>query len=396
MPEPSQSEPRSVCQNCRRPVSVCYCRYLTRIETETRIVLLQHPRERDMAIGTARMASLCLPNSELLVGFDWQNSPALARLLCDPARPAALLYPGENATDLNRTRIDGPLTLVVVDGTWPNTKKMVRKNPVLANLPRVTFQPERPSEYRIRREPDVECVSTIEALMYVLGAIEGDARRFDGLRLPFQRMVDAQLAHKAERLTPRSRYRREHKARRSPIPAALLGHVDKIVCVGGEANAWPCRDTDHRAVYPDELVQWVAHRPTTGETFECCAAPRNPLSASTAAHLDVDPATLHAGENLDTLFERWRRFVREDDIICSWGRYATALFVQSGGYLPRVHFDLRLVVKDLTKRKIGTMDDYYTSLDPSTCQSLAIGRAGGRLGQLVRIARHLSSYEDLE
>jgi DTW domain-containing protein len=396
MSEPSLFEPRSVCQNCRRPESVCYCRYLTRIETETRILLLQHPRERDMAIGTARMASLCLPNSELLVGFDWQNSPELLALLSDPARPAALLYPGEDATDLHTKRIGGPLTLVVVDGTWPNTRKMVRKNPILANLPRVTFRPERPSEYRIRREPDAECVSTIEALMYVLGALEGDAQRFDCLRLPFQKMIDAQLAHKAERLTPRSRYRREHGARRSPIPSALLGHADKVVCLGGEANAWPCRDTERRAAYPDELVQWVAHRPLTGETFECFAAPRNPLSPSTPAHLGVDPATLLAGEQLDTLLARWRRFVRDDDIVCSWGRYATALFVQSGGYLPRTRFDLRMVVKNLTKQKIGTMDDYYATLDQSPSQPSATGRAGVRLGQLVRIALHLSRSEDIE
>nr|MDQ3300003.1 DTW domain-containing protein [Myxococcota bacterium] len=46
---------------CRRPQVVCYCAALPRIDTSTRVVILQHPRERDMAIGTARMASLCLP-----------------------------------------------------------------------------------------------------------------------------------------------------------------------------------------------------------------------------------------------------------------------------------------------------------------------------------------------
>src|SRR6478609_8486264 len=94
---PAEFEPRAVCARCRRPESVCYCKHLTSIETKTRIVLLQHPRERDMAIGTARMASLCLPNAELHVGVRWQGSTALAEALSDPARPAALLYPGEGA-----------------------------------------------------------------------------------------------------------------------------------------------------------------------------------------------------------------------------------------------------------------------------------------------------------
>jgi DTW domain-containing protein YfiP len=208
MSEPPSPQPRSVCRNCRRPKSVCYCQYLTRIETETRIILLQHPRERDMPIGTARMASLCLPNSELLVGFNWQSSRALARLLSDPKRPAALLYPGQDARDVRSAPTHGPLTLVVVDGTWANTKKMVRRNPILMNLPRVTFQPEHPSEYRIRREPDAQCVSTIEALMYVLGAIEGNASRFKRLQLPFQKMINTQLAYMSGGSTPGDQQKR--------------------------------------------------------------------------------------------------------------------------------------------------------------------------------------------
>ena len=63
-----EREPRALCTRCLRPVSVCYCAALPRIETATKIVILQHPRERFMPIGTARMASLCLPQTTLLVG----------------------------------------------------------------------------------------------------------------------------------------------------------------------------------------------------------------------------------------------------------------------------------------------------------------------------------------
>src|SRR6266513_1940820 len=93
-------QPRLVCDRCRRPERVCYCRHITPLESATRIVILQHPRERDVPIGTARMASLCLPNSELHVGVHWQGSAAVARALSDPERPAVLLYPGEGAKDV--------------------------------------------------------------------------------------------------------------------------------------------------------------------------------------------------------------------------------------------------------------------------------------------------------
>ena len=69
--------PRAMCGRCRRPMSVCYCRALPQIETTTKVVILQHPRERDMPIGTARMAQLCLRDSELHVGIRWGESAAL-------------------------------------------------------------------------------------------------------------------------------------------------------------------------------------------------------------------------------------------------------------------------------------------------------------------------------
>src|ERR1051325_5774850 len=185
-----------MCARCRRPPSVCYCRALPRIDTATRVVILQHPRERDMPIGTARMASLCLPEAELHVGVSW-SAERLAGALGDPARPPILLYPGPTARDILRDPPRGPVTLVVVDGTWSQARGVVRDNPVLQSLPRYAFATPEPSQYRIRREPRAEYVSTIEALMHVLGVLEGEPSRFLRLLDPLNAMVDAQLACQA-------------------------------------------------------------------------------------------------------------------------------------------------------------------------------------------------------
>jgi len=73
------------------------------------------------------MASLCLANSELHVGVHWRGSPALARALSDASRPPALLYPGPGAIDILRHPPSGPVTLIVVDGTWWQAKKVLRE-----------------------------------------------------------------------------------------------------------------------------------------------------------------------------------------------------------------------------------------------------------------------------
>ncbi len=136
-------------------------------------------------------------------------------------------------------------------------------------------------------------------------------------------------------------------------------------------------------------MQWVALRPATGEHFECFAAPRHPLP-STPAHLDVAASTLLTGKTLATLLERWQNFMRTDDIICSWDRYATSLFLSSGGTLPSRRFDLRVVAKAELKRNIGTMEEFYASIAAGPSESFAPGRAGVRLGQLARIAGYFA------
>ncbi|MFN7134575.1 MAG: DTW domain-containing protein, partial [Myxococcales bacterium] len=76
---------RQICARCRRPQSVCYCTHLSPLSSRTRVVFLQHPREGKVAIGTARMAHLALPNSELHQGVDFSAHPRLQALAAAPA-----------------------------------------------------------------------------------------------------------------------------------------------------------------------------------------------------------------------------------------------------------------------------------------------------------------------
>lgn len=393
--EPVAFEPRATCLRCRRPESVCYCRHLTSIETRTRVVLLQHPRERDVAIGTARMASLCLPQAEIHVGVRWQGTSVLRRALSDPERPAVLLYPGEGAIDVVREPPPGPVTLVVVDGTWWQTKKVVRENPELAKLPRYAFTPKTPSEYRIRREPSDTCVSTIEALVHVLGALEGDPRRFEELLVPFRAMIDAQIACERARPPGPSRHKRKPRpVRRRYVPASLRDRAGDVVHVVGEANAWPyC--TAERARYPDELLHWVGYRPRTGEVIDLVLAPENPLAPKAADYVELPPGALAAGLSRAEAFERWRCFARETDVLVFWGHYAPALFAASGGALPEARVDLRRVAREFAHGKVGTLEDFVERLAIAPPEARARGRAGRRLAQVAALAEHMAKYGDV-
>ncbi len=333
------------------------------------------------------MAALCLPNAELHVGVRWAGSAALTRALSDPARPAVLLYPGEGAVDIASHPPPGPVTLVVVDGTWWQARKVIRENPELSALPRYTFTPPTPSEYRIRKEPDATCVSTIEALVHVLGVLEGDRERFYALLAPFRAMIDAQIARARRISQGRVRHARGPRPPRRRLPP-LLSDAGNLVCVSGEANAWPFGSSERAARYPEELVQWLAFRLRTGERFELMKAPRH-LAPMTPVHLALSRRALESGCTGELLRRQWRAFVRDDDVLCSWGTYATTLFAAEGGHLPPVRLDLRQVARAYIHGRFGTLDELLVRLGPGPSPALGAGRAGERLGQLVMVTRFL-------
>lgn len=365
-------------------MTVCYCSKLPHLPTQTRVVILQHPRERDKAIGTARMATLCLPSSELLVGREWGDHPGLAKAMSDPARPPALLFPGPGARDVLAEPPSTPITLIVVDGTWSQAKNLVRDNPVLNTLPRYAFSAPEPSEYRIRKEPSIEVVSTIEALMHVLGALEGDPARFRSLLDPFRAMVDSQLEAQALRPSRRVRQVRPFRERVIRLPEGLTSRFDDLVCVVGEANAWPYHS--NKTQMPDELVHWVAIRPSTGEVFDQLAAPADRLSPNTTFHTQLPEQAITSAGRIDALFDAFAKFSRPTDIIGAWGHYSPNLFIKCGGRIAE-RLDLRALAQQIANKRLGTLEAVTESVGPAP-PPLTQGRAGRRLAGIAQLVAH--------
>ena len=367
----------------------CYCNAVTTIETRTRVVLLQHPREHEKAVNTARIAALALPAATLHVGVDFSELRAVTEAISDPSRPAVLLYPGPRARDLAAEPPAGPVTLVVIDGTWHQARALIRKNPAIAALPRYAFNPPEPSQYRIRREPTPNCVSTIEALAYALPLLEGDAARFLALLAPFRAMVDFQVAH-AERSTggrKRDKRRRDVQAL-ARLPDELLD--SGLVCVTGEANAWPVdRKVATAPPYPHELVHWLAVRLDTGARFEKILQPRFPLASSPMCHSRLLESDLQNGVGVAELLTSFDAFSLPQDVICTWGTYARDLFVRERLSPFARWVDMRKVVGDFLKRRPGSIEALVAERGLSF-EPVGSGRGGERLGMLRAVTRWLA------
>lgn len=380
-------EPRLDCDRCWRPRVACYCAHLTEIPTATRVVVLQHPRERLKAIGTARIAALCLPSAEIVVGVDFTNDRRARSLLANPEAPAVLLYPSSDARDLRRDPPQGPVTLVVLDGTWHHAKSLLKHNPWLHALPKVAFAPDQPSEYRIRREPREDYVSTIEALVATLGILEGDTDRFQSLMNPFRAMVDVQLRFASQVSAPRQRkYRRKHADAASRLPPLLL--KPRLLCVTGEANAWPFDRALRGPPYPHELVHCCAAHLGEDDRFEQVIAPRLPIAASPIKHARLAKDELLAGTDVVSARVAWNEFAHPDDVLCVWGTYALGLMRRDGLTLPGRIVDVRKIAGDYIKAAPGGAEELIAKTG-LPWESYGRGRGGERLGMLVAITQWL-------
>jgi DTW domain-containing protein YfiP len=377
-------ESREMCWRCRRPKSVCYCAAVRSIETRTRVLILQHPRESDVPINTARIAQLCLANSSLHIGLDFSADRGLQQALRNAAAPPILLYPSEGARDLASEPPPGPVTLVVIDGTWWQASKLFKLNPLLRDLPRYGLTPSAASRYRIRREPAAHCLSTIEALASALGVLEGRADGLPELLRPFDAMVETQLEFVARENRPR--HRRSAVARERPLVLPILSERPESLVVGyGEANAWPYGSPGEHA---PEVVHWAAVRPATGERFEAYIAPRGPLAPSFEAHSRLVADRICGGEAREDFARRLNAFLRPDDVLASWGFYASELLRAEGVSIPP-RLDLREAAIHVLGKRVGQLDDYVAALGAVSAEPWAAGRTGMRLAAMEGLVARL-------
>jgi DTW domain-containing protein YfiP len=345
--------------------------------------LLQHPRERYVPIGTARLAHLCLPNSELRRGVDFDNDVGVRAALAS-GPPAYLLFPGPNAMDLAVAKPEGPITLVVVDGTWSQARHLAQRNATLAALPQIRFTPAVPSNYRIRKEPALDYVATVEAIAQVLGILEGDPARFRTLLRPFEAMVDTQLHFARTVRGARKRHAqfRARRPRQRGVPTLLRDRPHDVVCLHGEANAWPMGTAES---HPPEIVHWVARRAQTGETFEAIVAPRRPLAPAIPRHIGISSERLAGGESWASFRARWAAWSRADDVICAWGRYPVDLLEAEGVALPPARLDVRPAIAEFFGKRPGPVEESTARLGLEAPPPFAEGRAGTRLAALAAI-----------
>ncbi|MGO2158857.1 MAG: tRNA-uridine aminocarboxypropyltransferase [Vibrio toranzoniae] len=181
------------CRQCSKALKACICQWVTPLESNVELIILQHPSEEHRPMGTARILSLSLENSVTLVGEDFSDNTKLNELLTDEDYQHVILYPSEHSVSVESvTRPSKKMRVVLLDGTWKKAFKMWQVSSNLHALDTVHLPKDLKGNYRIRKAPSENSLSTVEAGYHLLSLLECD-RDFSSLLTAFDQMIQFQI-----------------------------------------------------------------------------------------------------------------------------------------------------------------------------------------------------------
>ncbi|WED22601.1 DTW domain-containing protein [Vibrio sp. JC009] len=190
------------CQQCGKAKKACICSWIESIDNRIELIILQHPTEINQAKGTAKILSLSLKHNHCYVGEDFSGHRELNQLLNEEGVQPLLVYPGENAEPAEQFALkfkdsSPKIRLVIIDGTWRKAYKIYQLSSNLQALPAVTISAGIKGNYRIRKAPSDESLSTVEAGFYALSALD-EQTDYSPLMHAFEKMIDFQIAQMPE------------------------------------------------------------------------------------------------------------------------------------------------------------------------------------------------------
>lgn len=185
---------REKCYKCYRPKSSCMCGFIEPFETNTKFVILMHPKEfKKVKNNTGHFTHQTLKNSELFVGVDFTQNTRINEII--QTHDSYILFPSQNAVDITKTNpkiSKKPLAIFVIDSTWACTKKMFTQSKNLQTLKHISFTTNRVSKYEIKAQPQENYLSTIESVLVVLESLNSlkvENVVLDNFLKPFEEMI---------------------------------------------------------------------------------------------------------------------------------------------------------------------------------------------------------------
>lgn len=180
----------------------CICDTEPQLQSAADFVLLTHPRECDKGTNSGVLMTRTLPSCRVELWHRTQPPHVLLDQLKDDRYQPWLVFPADEqhpATPLtlSNTDVNHPTPLfIILDATWQEARKMVRKSPWLNQLPRIAITPQHASNYALRRNQQPGHLCTCEVGIELLALLQ-QHQASQQLQAYFNHFIDIYHADKS-------------------------------------------------------------------------------------------------------------------------------------------------------------------------------------------------------
>ena len=188
------------CQRCLLVTGYCLCNTIAPHPANSRFCLVMFDTEPMKPSNTGRLIADILPLTD---AFQWSRTEppqALLDLVKNPDYQPMVVFPssyaGPERQVLSTPPSGKPPLFIMLDGTWPEARKMFRKSPWLDNLPLISVDLSRVSAYSLREVHAEGQYCTAEVAIALLD-LAGDTGAATALSQHFSRFRENYLAGKA-------------------------------------------------------------------------------------------------------------------------------------------------------------------------------------------------------
>ncbi|WP_394128382.1 tRNA-uridine aminocarboxypropyltransferase [Vibrio hepatarius] len=180
----------------------CVCKQLPTLTSACHLALLMHENEQQRDTNTGQWLVKSLPTSTSV--HIWQRKtppPVLLELLNNDQFQPYLLFPHDESVPVSQAsqqadKAEKVPLFIILDGTWQEAKKMLRKSAWLESLPLAHITPSQASNYQLRRNQEDGHLCTLEVGCEVLKAL-GEERQSEQLLSFFGHYMQAFKADKS-------------------------------------------------------------------------------------------------------------------------------------------------------------------------------------------------------
>ena len=165
-----------ICENCSKcglPIITCICKIIKEFETKAKFVILSSEKEVYRNTNTANLLKqINTKSTEIIIWKRGEIPSSILSYINNDIYNVYLVFPIMNKEmEIRKAKYNkdnNTPVFIIVDGTWREAWKIIRKSDYLKNLPILSLETNRVSKFTLRRGQEEGNLCTIEAAMELL------------------------------------------------------------------------------------------------------------------------------------------------------------------------------------------------------------------------------------